>query len=104
MSNERRLRLWGLVVEQAHGDPVAVAHVGTAALGAVGVDGAAITVTLSATPRETVYASDPTASELEDGTATAELGRSSSRSVLYGSSGIRSDPSGSVRCRTGPCR
>jgi hypothetical protein len=66
VSDDRRTRVWGLVVEQAHGDPVAVAHVGTAAICAAGVDGAAITLTLSATPRETVYASDPTASDLEE--------------------------------------
>jgi hypothetical protein len=66
MSNERRARLWGLVVEQGHGEPVAIAHVGAAA----SVDGAAVTVMLSATPRETVYASDPTAVELEELTLT----------------------------------
>jgi hypothetical protein len=70
MSNERRARVWGLVVKQAHGDPVAVAHVAAAAMSAAGVDGAAVTVTLSATPRETVYASDPTAAELEELTLT----------------------------------
>jgi hypothetical protein len=70
MSDERRVRLWGLVVDQARGDPVAVAHVGAAATSAAGVDGAAVTVTLSATPRETVYASDPTAAELEELTLT----------------------------------
>jgi hypothetical protein len=70
MSNERRARLWGLLVEQGHGEPVAVAHVGAAAMFVTGVDGAAVTVTLSATPRETVYASDPTAVELEELTLT----------------------------------
>ena len=70
MSNERRARLWGLVVEQGHGEPVAVAHVGAAAMFVTGVDGAAVTVMLSATPRETVYASDPTAVELEELTLT----------------------------------
>jgi ANTAR domain len=70
MSDERRTRLWGLVVKQAHRDPVAVAHVGAAALYAAGVDGAAIAVTLSATPRATFYASDATASELEELTLT----------------------------------
>ena len=55
---------------QAHGGPVAVAHVGAAAMSAADVDGAAVTVTLSATPRETVYASNPTASELEELTLT----------------------------------
>jgi hypothetical protein len=59
-----------MVVLRAHGGPVAVAHVGAAAMSAAGVDGAAVTVTLSATPRETVYASDSTASELEELTLT----------------------------------
>ena len=70
MSNERRAWVWGLVVEQADGDPVEVAHVGAAAISAAGVDGSAVTVTLTATPRETVYASDPLASELEELTLT----------------------------------
>jgi hypothetical protein len=62
--------VWGLVVAQADGDPVDVAHVAAAAISAAGVDGSAVTVTLTATPRETVYASDPLASELEELTLT----------------------------------
>jgi ANTAR domain len=74
MSTERRTRLWGLVVHHANGDPVGVAHVGAAAMSAVGVDGAALTVTLAASPRETVYASGAVASELEELTLTVGEG------------------------------
>lgn len=74
MTTERRTRLWGLVVDHANGDPVGVAHVGAAAMSAVGVDGAALTVTLAASPRETLYASDPIASELEELTLTVGEG------------------------------
>jgi len=70
MSAGRRLRLWSLVVEQAHGVPVAVEHVCAAAMSATGVTGAAVMVMLSATPRETVYASDRVARELEELTLT----------------------------------
>ena len=70
MSDARRVRLWGLVVAKAGGDLVSVAHVAAAVISAVGVDGSAVTVMLSATPRETVYASDPLASELEELTLT----------------------------------
>jgi hypothetical protein len=60
------MRLWNLVVEHAHGGPVAVEHVCTAVMSAAGVDRAAVAVVLSATPRETMYASDGVASELEE--------------------------------------
>jgi hypothetical protein len=75
MSNERRAWVWGLVVDQAAGDPVEVTHVDSAAITAAGVDGGAVTVTLTATPRETLYASDPLASELEELTLTLGEGR-----------------------------
>ena len=58
MDVERRVRLWSQVVEHAHGDPVAVEHVCAAAISASGVDGAAVSVALGTTPRETVYATD----------------------------------------------
>ncbi len=60
------MRLWSLVVEHAHGSPVAVEHVCAAAMSAVGVDGAAVTVTLSATLGETIYSSGQVVSELEE--------------------------------------
>jgi ANTAR domain len=89
MSNDRRARVWGLVVGEARGDPVAVAHVGLAVLSAAGVDGAAVTVTLSATPRETVYASDSTASQLEELTLT--LGEGPGIDAVTGSPGLVGD-------------
>jgi hypothetical protein len=66
MNADRRMRLWSLVVEHAQGGPVAVEHVCTAVRSAAGVDRAAVAVVLSATPRETMYASDRVASELEE--------------------------------------
>jgi hypothetical protein len=58
--------LWSQVAAQAHGEPVEVSHVGAAVMSAAGVDGVAVTVVLSATPSETVYASDGIAAELEE--------------------------------------
>jgi ANTAR domain len=89
MSNDRRIWVWGLVVEQAGGDPVEVAHVAAAAISAAGVDGVAVTVTLTATPRETVYASDPLASELEEVTLT--LGEGPGIDATTGSPALASD-------------
>jgi hypothetical protein len=66
MKADRRMRLWSLIVEAASGDPVAVEHACAAAILAIGVDGAAVTVTLSATPREVMYASDPVALAVEE--------------------------------------
>jgi hypothetical protein len=62
----RRIRLWGLVLEHAQTRTVAVEDVGAAAIAAVGVDGVAVTLTLRVTPRETIYASDQIAADIED--------------------------------------
>jgi GAF domain-containing protein len=70
MNANRRIRLWNMVVEHAHGRPVAVEDVCAVAIAAAGVDSAAVTVVLSATPRETIYASDQVAAELEELTLT----------------------------------
>jgi hypothetical protein len=48
------MRLWALVITQADGGPVAVEHVGGAAMSVAGVDAAAVALVLSASPRETV--------------------------------------------------
>lgn len=64
------MRLWALVVGEADGRPVAVEHVGAVAVTVAGVDSAAVAVVLSASPRETVYASDRVASTMEDLTLT----------------------------------
>jgi hypothetical protein len=66
MTTERRIRLCRLIVEHAHGGPVTIEHLGAAALEAVGVDGAAVTVVLPASPHETMYASDLVTSNLEE--------------------------------------
>ncbi|MEV4536438.1 ANTAR domain-containing protein [Asanoa sp. NPDC049518] len=60
------MRLWGLLAEQAHGGPIAVDHVCHVVTASAGVDGAAVTVVLSASPRETVYATDEVAAELAE--------------------------------------
>jgi hypothetical protein len=66
MSTDRRLRLWELVVKHARGTPVTIEDVCAVMVTAAGVDGAAVTVTLSAGARETLYASDPVASDLTE--------------------------------------
>lgn len=70
MNSERRSRLWALVVDGARGGSVAVDHVCAASISATGVDSAAVAVTLRASPREVLCASDRTASELEELTLT----------------------------------
>jgi hypothetical protein len=64
------MRLWARVVTRAGGGPVAVEHVGAVVVSAAGVDAAAVAVVLSASPRETIYASDRVASMVEELTLT----------------------------------
>jgi hypothetical protein len=66
VSIDRRVRLWGRVVERAHGEPVTVAHVCAVAVAAAGVTCAAVTVVLSAALRETIHVTDGLASALEE--------------------------------------
>lgn len=66
MTVRRRMRLWSVVATHAAGGPGAVEHVCAAMMSACGVDSAALAVRLSASPRETVYASDQVASEVEE--------------------------------------
>jgi GAF domain-containing protein len=68
--SERRMRLWALVLARADGMPVAVEHVGAVAILVAGADAAAVAVVLSASPRETIYASDRLASTVEELTLT----------------------------------
>ncbi len=70
MSQERRIRLWTLIVDHAHGSPVQVAHVGAAIIVATGVDAAAIAVILAASPREILYSSNALAADAEELTMT----------------------------------
>jgi len=89
MNAGRRMRLLSLVVERAQGRPVAVEHACAAAIAAAGVDSAAVTVMLSATPRETIYASDQFASELEELTLT--LGEGPCVDAFAGSPALAAD-------------
>jgi len=67
---DRRLRLWGLVVAHAGDEPASVPDVCAVTVAVSGVDAAAITVMLAATPRETLYASSRLAADLEEITMT----------------------------------
>ena len=89
MNVDRRIRLWGLVVDHARGGPAAVEHVAAAAMSAAGVDGVGITVMLAATPRETTYASDQVAADLEELTLT--LGEGPSVDASTGGSALVAD-------------
>jgi len=64
------MRLWTLVAEQAHGGAATVDHVGAVSIAASGTDAAAITVVLAASPRETLYASNRVAQDMEELTTT----------------------------------
>jgi hypothetical protein len=66
MTDERVVRVWAQVAQQSRGDPVSVAHVCAAALVAVRVDGAGVTVMSSPTVLDTVHATDRVAGELEE--------------------------------------
>ena len=89
MNADRRMRLWTLVVRHAHGQPVAVEHVCAAVISATGVDSAAVTVMLDATPRETIHASDQVAAELEELTLT--LGEGPSADAFTGGAALVAD-------------
>jgi len=66
VTSERSMRLWGLAVARADGHAVTVEHVCAVAMTAAGVDGVAAAVVLKDFPRETVFASDRLAAELEE--------------------------------------
>jgi ANTAR domain len=62
----RVVRIWGQVGKQSRGDPITVAHLCAAAVAAVNVDGAGVTVMVSSTVRETLHATDQVATDLEE--------------------------------------
>ena len=66
VNGERVVRIWAQVGRQSRGAPISLAHVCAAAVAGVGVDGAGVTVAASPTARETVYATDGIAAELEE--------------------------------------
>ena len=84
-----RLRLWALVLDQAGGDPVEIGHVATAAVDGAGVDAAAITVVLAASPRENLYASGRMAVDMEELTTT--LGEGPGCDALAGDPALCAD-------------
>jgi ANTAR domain-containing protein/GAF domain-containing protein len=63
---DRVVRIWAQVAQQSRGDPVSVAHLCAAVVAAVRVDGAGVTVMVGPTVRDTVYATDRVAGELEE--------------------------------------
>lgn len=70
MKEDRRIRLWSEIVEQARGETITVGHVCAATISAAGVGAAAVTMVLDASPRETVYASAQLASDMAELTVT----------------------------------
>jgi ANTAR domain len=64
--SERVVRVWAQVARQSRGASVSLAHVCAAAVAAVGVDGAGVSVMASLTVRDTVHATDRVAGELEE--------------------------------------
>jgi GAF domain/ANTAR domain len=89
MNADRRVRLWSAVVERAEGGPATVEHVCGVAMSAAGVDRAAVAVALSASPRETMYASDSVAAEVEELTLT--LGEGPGVDALTGGPALVAD-------------
>jgi hypothetical protein len=63
---DHRLRLWGLVVAHAGDTPPSVRDVCAVIVSVCGVDAAAITLVLAATPRETICTSSRLAADLEE--------------------------------------
>jgi hypothetical protein len=63
---DRVVRIWAQVAQQSRGDPVSLGHLCAAAVTAVRVDGAGVTVMVSPTVRDTVHATDRVAGELEE--------------------------------------
>ena len=66
VDGDRIVRIWAQVGRQSLGAPISVAHLCAAAVTGVGVDGAGVTVMVSATVREAVHATDGIAAELEE--------------------------------------
>jgi hypothetical protein len=81
--------LWSQVVERARGSPATVDHVGDVAIAVTQVDAAAIALALAASPRETVYASDRVAADLEEMTMT--LGEGPGVDAVAGAPALAAD-------------
>lgn len=66
MDRDRAARVWTQIGRRSQGAPISVAHACAAAVDEVGVDGAGVTVMVGPTVRETMYATDGIAAELEE--------------------------------------
>jgi hypothetical protein len=66
VNGDRVVRVWAQIGQQSRGAPISVAHVCDAAVAGVEADGAAVTVMVGPTVRDTVHATDGVAAGLED--------------------------------------
>src|SRR6266511_4266736 len=66
MSDDRAVRVWASVGQQAEGRRPSVTYVCAAAVARVGVDGVGLSIMVSPILRETRYSTDRTATERED--------------------------------------
>ena len=66
MTGDRVARVWTLVGLESGGAEVSLAHVCAAAVAALGVDGAGVTVMVSPTVRETAHSTDAVSADLEE--------------------------------------
>ena len=66
MDDERLVRIWAQIGRQSQGAQPSVAHVCAAAVAGVGVHGAGVTMMASLSNRETMYATDGVAADLEE--------------------------------------
>ena len=66
MIGERVVRVWAQIGRYSDGSPVSLAHLCSAAVDCVGVDGVGVTMMLSPTVRDAVHATNRVAGELEE--------------------------------------
>jgi ANTAR domain len=89
VNEQRSLRLWQSMVGLADGNPVGIEHLCQVAITAVAVTGAGVTVTLSTTPRETLFATDQLGTDLEELALT--LGEGPSIDAQHGEATLAAD-------------
>jgi ANTAR domain/GAF domain len=66
VTGDRVVRVWALVGLESAGADVSLTHVCAAAVAALGVDGAGVTVMVSPTVRETAHSTDAVSADLEE--------------------------------------
>jgi hypothetical protein len=97
---DRSIRLWAQVLRRAGDAPVEAGHVAAVAAAVAGVDAAAITVVLAASPRENLYASNAMAADMEELTTT--LGEGPGCEALAGDPALSADLAESTEQRRWP--